>query len=80
MPKAKVIDAFYRCEQAVIDKVGIENLDKSIKIGIKVKKVFKNCYALINYLYKFGQRNKFDWLNNSDFELNVDVNDVKCMY
>ena len=80
MPKAKVVDAFYRCQQAVIDKIGVENLEKSVKIGVKIKKVFKNSFDLIDYLYRYGQRNKFLWLEQAHFELDVDVNDVRCMY
>lgn len=80
MPKNKVEDAFYRCQQAVIDKVGVENLDRTIKIGVKVKKIFKNSHELINYLYTRGQRNKFLWLKASDFKLDVDLKEVRCMY
>ena len=80
MPKKPSKNAFYRCQQAVIDKIGIENLDKSIKIGVKIRKYFKNGYDLIEYLYGYGQRNKFLWLINAKFELNVDLNKVKCMY
>lgn len=80
MPKNKVENALYKCQQAVIDKIGAENLHKSIRIGIKVRKIFKDSYDLINYLYTYGQRNKFEWLENSIIELDVDLNDVKCMY
>lgn len=80
MPKNKVENAYFKCEQAVIDKVGIENLDKSIKIGVKIRKYFKNSYDLMKYLYGYGQRNKFEWLQNAEFELNVDLSEVKCMY
>lgn len=80
MAKGKIINAYYRCQQAVIDRIGIENLNKSIRIGRKVKKVFKNSYDLIDYLYRYGQRNKFIWLEQSKIELDVDVNDVKCRY
>lgn len=80
MAKGKIINAYYRCQQAVIDRIGIENLNKSIKIGRKVKKVFENSYDLIDYLYKYGQRDKFIWLEQSKIELDVDVNDVKCKY
>lgn len=59
MAKGKIINAYYRCQQAVVDKVGAENLEKSIKIGVKIRKVFKNSYDLMNYLYAYGQRNKF---------------------
>ena len=80
MPKAKSIDAYYKCQQAVIDKVGVKNLEKTIKIGVKIKKIFNNSYDLMQYLYKYGQRNKFLWLTAADFELNVKLSDVKCMY
>ena len=80
MAKGKIINAYYRCQQAVIDRIGIENLNKSVKIGRKVKKVFENSYDLIDYLYKYGQRDKFIWLEQSKIELDVDVNDVKCKY
>ena len=40
MPKNVCINAEYKCQQAVIDKIGIENLYKSIKIGVKIKKLF----------------------------------------
>lgn len=80
MPKNKVENAYFKCQQAVVDKVGIENLEKSIKIGIKIRKYFKNSYDLMKYLYAYGQRNKFGWLENAKFELDVDLNDVKCMY
>lgn len=77
MSKGKIINAYYRCEQAVIDRVGIENLHKPIKIGIKIKKVFRNSFDLMKYLYNYGQRNKFIWLQNAKIELDVDLNDVK---
>lgn len=77
MSKGKIINAYYRCEQAVIDRVGIENLHKPIKIGIKIKKVFGNSFDLMKYLYNYGQRNKFIWLQNAKIELDVDLNDVK---
>lgn len=77
MPKNVVVNALYRCQQAVIDKIGIENIDKSIKIGVKIKKIFITGYDLIDYLYRFGQRNKFEWLKNSSYELDVDVEKVK---
>lgn len=80
MAKGKIINAYYRCQQAVIEKIGIENLNKSVKIGRKVKKVFQNSYDLIDYLYKFGQRNKFEWLQQSTVEFNVNLDDVKCRY
>lgn len=80
MPKNKSIDAFYRCQQAVIDKVGVQNLEKPIKIGVKIKKFFKNSHELIQYLYQYGQRNKFLWLDASEFELDADLSDVRCMY
>lgn len=80
MAKGKIINAYYRCQQAVIDRIGIENLNKSIRIGRKVKKVFENSYDLIDYLYKHGQRDKFIWLEQSKIELDIDVNDVKCRY
>lgn len=73
MPKAKVINAFYKCQQAVIDKIGIDNLNKSIKIGRKIKKIFENGYDLIDYLYQYGQRQKFLWLEQADFELGIDT-------
>lgn len=79
MPKNEVKDALYRCQQAVIDKVGIENIEKPIKIGVKIQKYFKNSYELINYLYKFGQRNKFIWLNASDYQFNPDFSKAKYM-
>lgn len=65
MAKGKIIDAFYRCQQAVIDKIGIENIDKKVKVGIKVKKTFGNGYELAKYLYELKQRNKFLWLQMS---------------
>ena len=71
MAKGKIINAYYRCQQAVVDKVGVENLDKSIKIGVKVRKFFKNSYDLMNYLYAYEQRDKFLWLERSKFELDV---------
>ena len=71
MAKGKIINAYYRCQQAVVDKVGVENLDKSIKIGVKVRKFFKNSYDLMNYLYAYEQRDKFLWLEKSKFELDV---------
>ena len=77
MSKGKIINAYYRCEQAVIDRVGIENLHKPIKIGTKIKKVFRNSFDLMKYLYNYGQRNKFIWLQNAKIELDVDLNDVK---
>lgn len=78
MAKGKIINAYYRCQQAVIDKVGVENLDKSIKIGVKIRKFFKNSYDLMNYLYAYEQRDKFLWLEKSKFELDVaqDTNKV----
>ena len=72
MAKGKIINAYYRCQQAVVDKVGAENLEKSIKIGVKIRKVFKNSYDLMNYLYAYGQRNKFLWLEKAKFVLDVD--------
>ena len=51
MAKGKIINAYYRCQQAVIDKVGAENLNKSIEIGVKIRKFFKSSYDLMNYLY-----------------------------
>lgn len=80
MPKNKVVNAYFKCQQAVVDKVGVENLEKPIKIGIKIRKYFKNSYDLMSYLYAYGQRNKFGWLENAKFELDVDLNEVKCMY
>lgn len=74
MPKNVCINAEYKCQQAVIDKIGIENLHKSIKIGVKIKKLFNDGYDLISYLYHYGQRNKFLWLERATFELGVDVN------
>ncbi len=74
MPKNVVVNAEYKCQQAVIDKIGIENLHKSIKIGVKIKKIFNDGYDLISYLYHYAQRNKFLWLERASFELNVDVN------
>lgn len=71
MAKGKIINAYYRCQQAVVDKVGVENLDKSIKIGVKIRKFFKNSYDLMNYLYAYEQRDKFLWLERSKFELDV---------
>ena len=50
MPKNEVKDALYRCQQAVIDKVGIDNLHKPIKIGIKIKKYFNNGYDLTEFI------------------------------
>ena len=80
MPKNKVENAFFKCQQAIVDKVGAENLYKSIKIGVKIKKYFKNSYDLMQYLYNYGQRNKFLWLEKASFELDVDLSEVKCMY
>lgn len=79
MAKGKIINAYYRCQQAVVDKVGAENLEKSIKIGVKIRKVFKNSYDLMNYLYSYGQRNKFLWLEKSKFELDVDEDGNKVV-
>lgn len=67
MAKGKIIDAFYRCQQAVIDKIGIENIDKKVKVGIKVKKTFENGHKLVDYLYTLKQRNKFLWLQQAEF-------------
>ena len=67
MAKGKIINALYRCQQAVVDKIGIENIDKRVKIGIKVKKTFDNGYELVNYLYTLKQRNKFLWLEQAEF-------------
>lgn len=80
MPKNKVENSYFKCQQAVVEKVGVENLEKSIKIGIKIRKYFKNSYDLMKYLYAYGQRNKFGWLEKAQFELDVDLNDVRCMY
>lgn len=80
MPKNVCMDSYYKCEQAVIEKIGVQNLEKTIKIGVKIKKYFKNSYELMQYLYKFGQRNKFIWLQDSSFELDVDLNNARCMY
>lgn len=79
MAKGKIINAYYRCQQAVVDKVGAENLEKSIKIGVKIRKVFKNSYDLMNYLYSYGQRNKFLWLESAKFELDVDEDGNKVV-
>lgn len=75
MPKNVVVNALYKCQQAVIDKIGAENVNKSIKIGRKIKKIFNSGYDLIDYLYHYGQRNKFQWLELSTFELNVNVDE-----
>lgn len=80
MPKAPSLDAFYKCEQSVIEKIGVQNLEKPIKIGVKVKKYFKNSFDLMQYLYRYGQRNKFLWLQDATFELDVDLSSVRCMY
>ena len=69
MAKGKIINALYRCQQAVVDKIGIENIDKKVRIGIKVKKTFDNGYELANYLYELKQRNKFLWLQQAEFSL-----------
>ena len=79
MAKGKIINAYYRCQQAVVDKVGAENLEKSIKIGVKIRKVFKNSYDLMNYLYRYGQRNKFLWLESAKFDLDVDEDGNKVV-
>lgn len=79
MPKSLVENAKFKCQQAVVDKVGIENLDKTIKIGVKIKKYFKDGYDLIDYLYKYGQRNKFLWLEKAKYELDVDLTKARCM-
>lgn len=76
MPKNISLNAYFKCQQAVVDKIGIENLSKTIRIGIKIKKIFSNGYELIDYLYKFGQRQKFLWLETSNYELDVDVEKV----
>lgn len=73
MPKAMSVNALYKCQNAVVDKIGAENLHKSIKIGVKIKKIFNDGYDLIDYLYHYGQRNKFLWLQKAEFELDVDV-------
>ena len=79
MAKGKIINAYYRCQQAVVDKVGVENLDKSIKIGVKIRKVFKSSYDLMNYLYAYEQRDKFLWLEKAKFELDVDEDGNKVV-
>lgn len=68
MARGKIVNALYRCQQAVINKIGIENIDKGIKIGVKIKKEFNNGYELIDFLYRYTQRNKFLWLELADFQ------------
>ena len=68
MARGKIVNALYRCQQAVVNKIGIENIDKGVKIGVKIKKEFANGYALIDYLYRYTQRNKFLWLELADFQ------------
>lgn len=79
MAKGKIINAYYRCQQAVVDKVGAENLNKSIKIGVKIRKFFKSSYDLMNYLYTYEQRNKFLWLEKANFELDVNEDSNKAV-
>lgn len=79
MAKGKIINAYYRCQQAVIDKVGAENLNKSIRIGVKIRKFFKNSYDLMNYLYAYEQRDKFLWLERAKFELDVEQDGNKVV-